>query len=257
MAAFALGLALVLAPALTPTHVAFADPRHAVAGGGWLGPFGSLQVSRDGGRSWRLVRLTRWPVVGVGGSPDLEWAELHGGTVYVSRDRGRTWTRGRRPRVTVRPTPCPRGVTANPADEAVAAGNAEWALCASEPGAGNQGKAVFRRTRGRWTRIAFTDIGAPAGRDGLQSAGYATGISMNRGGFGLITSDRGPLQVTRDGGYHWHPLTSGVYDAQPSAGVLPDGFGYVLFATSGISGQRSLEVTSDGGLTWRVVHRWG
>jgi hypothetical protein len=58
--------------ALTPDSVAFRDRLHGILGGGWQGceyssghcrPEGTISVTSDGGRTWRVVRRTARPVV--------------------------------------------------------------------------------------------------------------------------------------------------------------------------------------------------
>ena len=102
-----------------------------------------------------------------------------------------------------------------------------WALCLNQGGAGNQGKSVYRRVAGGWTRVAYTPFPQRAGGyGGISAYGYPIGIAMAATGFGVIWESRGTLYVTRDGGSHWTGL--------PKVEIL----------------------TRDAGRTWHVIRRW-
>jgi photosystem II stability/assembly factor-like uncharacterized protein len=261
MAALALALLLVPRLALTPNAIAFRSPARGVAGGGWtscpsLGcrAGGTISLTDDGGRTWRVVLRTRRPVVDVTAAGGVDRAELEGGRWLSSRDGGRTWRPAAAP-VEPRP-PCPLRSAQVPGVERVIEG--EWALCVGEPGAGNQPKAVYRRVRGRWKRIAWTNMLDRGPVGGISSYGYPLGMTMARDGFGIIWESRGTLYVTRDGGYRWHALPGVArpeIDFGVSAVALPHGMGYVVLALGGGTQRRLLE-TADAGRTWHVVRRW-
>lgn len=174
----------------------------------------------------------------------------------VTSDGGRTW------RVVVKPpapvvahhpsSPCPH-MLFRPFF------SGRWVLCVGESSTGAGGKAVYRRSGARWTRVAYTPFPPPGkGYGGISLMGYALGISMAPDGFGVIWESRGTLYVTRDGGSEWLGLPR---VAQPevdfgiSAVTLPHGVAYVLLARGNV--HRRLLRTDDAGRTWRVVHRWG
>jgi hypothetical protein len=74
------------------------------------------------------------------------------------------------------------------------AGSPTWSLCTGEPGAGNQGKAVYRDEVGRgWVRVAYTEIlGRSHGGIKLRLSG------RNRG--------RGERRLWNYLGVAWNPL---------------------------------------------------
>jgi photosystem II stability/assembly factor-like uncharacterized protein len=137
------------------------------------------------------------------------------------------------------------------------AGSPTWSLCTGEPGAGNQGKAVYRDEVGRgWVRVAYTEI---LGRShgGISSYGYPVGIAgAESGGFGIIWESRGTLYVTRNGGRRWVGLprvSDPELDFGGWASVLSRGVGFVILEQAG---RTRLIETTDAGRTWRIVHRW-
>jgi len=246
--------------ALTPNAIAFASPARGIAGGGWTScptfgcpSAGTVSLTDDGGRTWRVALRTRRPVVAVATAGGIDRAELAGGRWLESRDGGRSWRRAAAP---VRPRPpCARGANTAPDVDRVVAG--AWALCVGQPGAGNEAKAVFRRVHGRWRRIAWTSVlGRAVG--GIASYGYPLGLTMARNGFGIIWESRGTLYVTRDGGYRWRALPRVARperDFGIAAVALPHDIAYVVLALGGGTQRRLLE-TADAGRTWHVVHRW-
>jgi hypothetical protein len=157
-------------------------------------------------------------------------------------------------------SPCPSSDITQPVEPVVrTAGGNEWALCVDEPGAGNQGKAVYRLIAGRWRRIAWTSFPGPraGSHGGISSYGYPRGIAMADDGFGLVWESRGTLYVTRDGGSQWTPLPKVArpeVDFGAAGAVLDGGHGYVVL-TNWRTRARLLR-TDDAGRTWRVVHTW-
>jgi hypothetical protein len=89
-----------MAPATVPNAIAFWDARHGIAGTGlqWRGQDrhgGTVTLTGDGGRTWRVVLRTPRPVVNAGlAGPEGAWVETDRGAVLRSTDRGRTWRRG-------------------------------------------------------------------------------------------------------------------------------------------------------------------
>ena len=251
-------------PALTPNAVAFRDRLHGVLGTGWQGceyshsrcrVEGTISLTSDGGKTWRVVRQTPRPVVAA--------AYLARGRYYVQLDDGATlvgsgdrW----RPVAPVwhnHQSVCPQGsyvgITANPFSG--------WAICSGQPGAGNQSKSVYRLTGRGWKRVAYTDMTSPKGHGGISSYGYPVGIAGGERahGFGIIWESRGTLYVTRDGGRDWHALpkvSRPEEDFGQWAYVLPrGGVGWAVLAI-GASETRRLIETTDAGRAWRVVQRW-
>jgi len=251
--------------AFVPNAVAFRDSVHGVLGGGWencADPAlhchlrGAISITTDGGETWRVVRRTPRPVVALTRSGSDYVARYDDGETLRSRS-GRTWnpaplsTAGINTLFSV----CPQGMTVGEN-----AGDADWSLCTTQPGAGNQGKAVYRDLTHGWVRVAYTPMAAAKGHGGISSYGYPVGIAGNDDGFGLIWETRGTLYSTSDGGRDWHPHPKVVrpeIDFGSWAFVLPrGGVGWEVVAHGGTR-YRRLIATADAGRTWRVVHRWG
>jgi photosystem II stability/assembly factor-like uncharacterized protein len=135
-----------------------------------------------------------------------------------------------------------------------------WAVCVSEPGAGNQGKTVYRSDDGgrSWTIVANRPLfrRPKAASGGLSSYGYPAGVSFSRQGSGLLWESRGTLDLSRDGGRHWKALRVATpeVDSGLSAQMLSRELGFALLF-NGDLGYRLL-ATADGGTEWRLVHRW-
>lgn len=250
--------------ALVPNAIAFRDPSRGVLGTGWTScgnpAFGcrlqgTISLTTNGGRTWKVVLRTPRPVVSVEITRGVAQARYDDGKTFWSRDGGRTW------RPAISPpnlaSPCPPALAHTTHVVVMTPGGRQWALCAGQGGAGNMGKAVYRLNRGTWTRVAYTPFG-PGGYGGISAYGYPLGIAMADDGFGLIWESRGTLYVTRDGGSHWTGLPRVArpeVDFGQSAAALPHGVGYVLLGLGG-GERRRLLVTHDGGRTWHTAHRW-
>lgn len=238
---------------LVPSAIAFSSPSRGLLGTGELGcsdptahcrVAGTIQRSTDGGRTWRIVRRTPWPVTSIKIDAEGEWASLEDGETLHSGNGGRTWS----PAVPETPlaTPCPP-----PLDiyihEVVVTAHHEWALCAGQGSAGEMLKAVFRLGAHGWRRVDH----------GLSVGGYPLGMAMADNGFGVIWESRGPLYVTRDGGSRWTAepkVAVPEIDFGVAGAALPHDTAYVLLMRSTFN-HRLLE-TTDAGRTWRVIHRW-
>lgn len=242
--------------------MAFIDRRHGVLGTGWEGcvnrafhcrPQGTLSLTADGGKTWRIVLRTSRPVVAVWFFHDVFNARLDNGRMLWSDSAARRWRRGTQLAFNGY---CPKGwqpgVSADFLDPNL---RPQWSVCTGPPAAGNEAKAVYRGTR----RVAFTPIGGKS-RGGISLYGYPLGIAGSYGGFGIIWESRGTLYVTQDGGSYWNALPK---IARPeidfgdwaNADVYPHGTAFVLLSIGGSERRRLIE-TTDAGRTWRVVHRW-
>jgi photosystem II stability/assembly factor-like uncharacterized protein len=246
--------ALATGPEATPIPgaLAFRTPLAGLAG-----TPSTISSTRDGGRTWTVELRTPQPVVAVWYAGATAWARYDDGMTVASTDGGRDWhvaTAG------LLRSPCPSSDITQPVEPVVrTAGGNEWALCVDEPGAGNQGKAVYRLIAGRWRRIAWTSFPGPraGSHGGISSYGYPRGIAMADDGFGLVWESRGTLYVTRDGGSQWTPLPKVArpeVDFGAAGAVLDGGHGYVVL-TNWRTRARLLR-TDDAGRTWRVVHTW-
>jgi photosystem II stability/assembly factor-like uncharacterized protein len=234
---------VVDAPPPVPLAVAFRDPAHGV-----LGTSRTIELTADGGKTWRIVLRTPRPVVSVSFSDGAAWARYDDGENLRSANGGRRWA----PAVPVLPPPdsvCPQGTW-----RSYSSGG--WALCTTQGGAGNMGKSVYRLGAKGWTRVAYTAFGPGRSYGGIGVFGYPLGIAMARDGFGVIWESRGTLYVTRDGGSHWTGLPKVArpeLDFGLSGAALRHGVGYVLLS---FGGGVSLIGSRDAGRSWRVVHRW-
>jgi hypothetical protein len=217
-------------------------------------PQGTISLTSDSGKTWRVVLRTPRPVVAVGWYEGAFSARFDDGENLRSTNGGRTWT----PTVVGQGllSACPQGTLQQPGATAYNA----WALCTTEASTGDQGKSVYRLTADGWKRVAYTPFAPPTGKayGGIDMYGYPQGIAMARDGFGLIWESRGTLYVTRNGGSQWIGLPS---VAQPevdfgmSGYALPRGVGFVVLAKGGTEVRRLIE-TTDAGRSWRVVHTW-
>ena len=238
---------------LIPNAVAFRDASHGLIGTGQTAE-GTISLTTDGGRTWKVALRTPRPVVWVSWFQGVLAARYDDGENVQSTNGGRTWA----PAVVGPPffSNCPQGMAQQPSNPPYL----NWALCTTEGGAGSMGKSVYWQQPGHaWKRVAYTPF-APIGRGygGLSVSGYPQGIAMANDGFGMIWESRGTLYVTRDKGFHWIGLPK---VAQPevdfgfSAYALRDGVGFVLLAKGGSVNRRLLE-TKDAGRSWHVVYIW-
>jgi photosystem II stability/assembly factor-like uncharacterized protein len=286
----------------TPDSAVFWDAHDGVLGVGlcrttrYLCGHGAVELTTDGGRSYRLVLRTGTPVTRIqrlgsdgavaidqghawrtldggrtwhlwdehpGGSAELAWdswptartgfGDILGAqgrvSLLVTRDGGRTWQRRRGPcqaAGVLLDFPTPRS---------------GWLVCVSEPGAGNQEKAVFRTRDGghTWQAGAFArGMNGPKERGGISLLGYPAGIAFAPNGFGLLWESRGTIYVTRDGGKNWQAKPRvALFDVDfgRGAAAFADGTAFVLLGNGGGPAARLIE-TRDFGRTWRVVRRW-
>jgi photosystem II stability/assembly factor-like uncharacterized protein len=235
--------------ALVPNAIAFRDPSRGLLGTGSTACArascpGTISLTTDGGRTWKVVLRTPRPVVSVSFPGTTAWARFDDGEHLRSDDSGRTWAPA--------PAPTPFSPPCPPNEFYDVEGT--WALCTTQGGAGNMGKSVYRLAT-QWTLVADTPFGTH-GHGGISVYGYPQGITGADDGFGMIWEFRGTLYVTRDGGSDWVGLPSVArpeVDFGLSGAVLRHGVGFVLLSRAP---NVRLVVTRDAGRTWRVVHRW-
>jgi photosystem II stability/assembly factor-like uncharacterized protein len=249
---------------LAPNSVTFIDASHGALGTGWQFAGGSgggtIALTSDGGRTWRVVKATPRPVVSLTVYGGSYIAKYDDGETLRSTGGGRVWHPTTLTATDIgTDSVCPQGTTAG-----INADNSNWSVCSGVPGAGNQSKAVYRNLVDRgWVRVACTDFGDPKPpcrsreRQGISSYGYPIGIAGAADGFALIWESRGTLYVTRDGGRNWTALAKLVHpelDFGSWAFTLPGGVGWALVGHGG--GPWRLLRTTDAGRGWHVVHRW-
>jgi photosystem II stability/assembly factor-like uncharacterized protein len=246
---------------------------------------GAVELTTDGGRSYRTVFRARRPVIELQtAGRRAAVARTDGGGSYLTLDGGRSWKPwpysgtasfatpriGLRSRSVVtdnhlalallatrnggrtwqrRPSPCAQAVAFGALVDLVTP-QLGWLVCLGQPGAGNQEKAVFRTRDGGATW-------RPAGGR-IDSYGYPEGIAVAADGFGLLWESRGTLYATRDGGAHWQAeprVARREIDFGRGAAAFPGGIGFVLLGHGGGLSARLLE-TRDGGRRWSVVRYW-
>jgi len=243
---------VVAAPPPVPLAVAFRDPAHGV-----LGTSRTIELTADGGKTWKVVLRTPRPVVSVSYFSGAAWARFDDGETLRSTHGGRRWAPAVAPMFPA-VSVCPQGTMQNWVSYTPA--GSTWALCVTQAGAGSEGKSVYRLYAKGWKRVAYTPFVGPGhGYGGISVYGYPIGIAMAQNGFGVIWESRGTLYVTRDGGLHWTGLPKVArpeVDFGQSGVALPHGVAYVLLSIGG-TGVRRLIETTDSGRTWHVVHRWG
>jgi hypothetical protein len=243
--------AVVAAPPPVPLAVAFRDPAHGV-----LGTSRTIELTADGGKTWRVVLRTPRPVVSLFFFDGVGWARYDDGENLRSTDGGHGWA----PAVPMLPADviCPQGTMQSWISYTPA--GSTWALCVTQASAGSEGKSVYRLSAKGWKRVAYTPFAPPrpGGYGGISLYGYPLGIAMAQDGFGVIWESRGTLYVTRDGGSHWTGLPKVArpeVDFGASGAALPHGVAYVLLSNGAVKGRRLIG-TGDAGRTWHVVHRW-
>jgi photosystem II stability/assembly factor-like uncharacterized protein len=168
------------------------------------------------------------------------------GSLWFTGNGGQSWSR--------RHTPC----ADMSAVMSAAPDGTLFAVCAGEPGAGQQGKTVARSTDGgrTWTTQVSCGIGACA----PLTDGYLGSIDAVSASTVFIVGGRSPLLVSRDGGKRWQIVTAvtaggdaGTYDVtffNHADGVV-SGIDNVL---GRYSEQPAIWRTRDGGRHWMVVH---
>jgi photosystem II stability/assembly factor-like uncharacterized protein len=270
----------------TPVQVSFWDERTGllVSSATW-GPsdigLSTVEITRDGGRSWKAVRTfsSKVEVIAVRGTR-IAFAATPSG-LFRTRDTGVSWARVS-PRQLEQPSfatplvgwaveltrivrtrnggrswrelrgPCERDTTV---ELSLASATRGWIVCSFQPGAGQQPKEVWstRDAGASWQIVTrATPWGKRVGR-GLEVSGYPRGIEMTAGGAGWLWMARGSFFATRDGGrsWTWLPISAPEIVEGRSASLLTSKVGYALF------GHRpTLRSTRDGGRTWTVVRRW-
>lgn len=135
--------------------------------------------------------------------------------------------------------------------------NQGWLMIGSQPGAGNQGKTIYKTIDGgeSWSKIASASM-PPNKSDGLPIGGYVSDLFFFNDEHGWFTESRGEIYVTTDGGNTWkmvdkHP-TKEWFMSKPFFENSKEG--YVL---SSESGNPSLLGTKDGGETWEPIFPMG
>ncbi len=225
-----------------------------------------LLQSANGGRTWRTAAVpakATVPADSIAFSYGQTWLIRTGASsgylldapqgthgtepLWYTANSGRSWS--------ARQLPCslPAGWYAS---SSVAPGGTLFAVCAGEPGAGNQFKIAARSTNGgrSWTLHGCPD-GQTFCNDSL-TGGYLGQIWAVSASTVYLVGDRSQLTVTRDGGAKWQGV-SGVA-ANDSGGTGQVVFfgtkdGIVTGNDINANEQIALWHTTDGGKHWSVV----
>jgi photosystem II stability/assembly factor-like uncharacterized protein len=257
---------------------------------------GAVELTTDGGRTYRVIFRTPRPVVELdaigrdGALARVYDASTYSGTLgYRTLDRGGHWTKlWMRPRVSFATPRIGLGygelgplhtrdggrtwqrlpnhadcLGAQPIFDLVTP-QLGWMLCGGEPGAGQQQKEVFRTRDGghTWQAGAWAIAGRhPESRGGLGFGGYVAGMAFARDGFGLVWADRGTLLVTRDGGMTWKGrLRFARPDVDWGLGgsAFGNGTALLLFQHNELEGPQAVRLieTRDFGRSWHIVRTW-
>jgi photosystem II stability/assembly factor-like uncharacterized protein len=275
------------APHFVPQSISFWDPQDGIATFDACGPtncVGRIATTSDGGRTWTARRHGPWvgEVSVARGSTDA-WVETERGLLR-SEDGGETWElvphtaglnafsfptrragyvlRGEQFALRLVKTenggqrwsevrlPCGR-ILAQAAILSFATARHGWLLCAGQPSAGWQGKALYETVdgAGHWQRLPR--------RTALYGGGYAHGMSITPSGAGLLWEARGSTYKTTSGGRHWRSVSiTSPEEREGSTGwVVSRRTSYlVVWDTS----RRDIELmrSDDSARTWRLVRRW-
>src|SRR5579859_4792422 len=204
---------------------------------------GAVQAGAGRGQSW-LIRTGRSAGYVASLLPPQGGASPAG--LWFTADAGQTWSR--------RATPC-SGLSA-----ALSAASARvlFAVCAGQPGAGQQGKTIARSADGgrSWTRQVSCGIGAcpwPLG------SGYLGSIAAADARTVYLVGGRSPLLASTDGGARWHvvkAVTAGSDAGTNQVIFFNSSDGLVLGVDNSPAHPEQLAIwrTSDGGVRWSVVH---
>ena len=225
----------------------------------WASTGKDVLESRDGGLSWR--RGLPYPAAAIAFADSSHGWLLPAGSMFdrpkpllETGSGGANWRRigdpcRRQWALTValsRPTP-----------------REGWIACVSQASTGFQGKEVWSTGDGgkTWQLRARTKFpGLPGAarfpeKGNLPGFGYVTGIDFLPNGHGWLWEGRGWLLTTHDAGTSWRrsSITKADVLAAQSASLVSDRLGYVLLRGC----NARLVRTTDGGVRWKTVERWG
>ncbi|MDA8194645.1 MAG: YCF48-related protein [Thermaerobacter sp.] len=128
-----------------------------------------------------------------------------------------------------------------------------WLLAGSEPGAGEQMKALYQTTNGGqfWTEIAQSaPLGASSAAGSLSVGGYVDVLHFVNSQLGYMALARGAVYRTTDGGLHWNVVWANHF---PPDSVMVDSLAFPAAHTGFIlteGGGSILWATTDGGRHW-------
>lgn len=208
---------------------------------GWAGTDAGLLATADGGKSWAKVAVGGTFKRVDFGDATHGWALDDKLNLLASTDGGKSWVQ--------RANPCGQEAATSAFSFVDAASG--WMLCGGQPGAGQQGKWLFRTLDGgrTWTNLTSTPSeGAPPGQPGgLPAGGYVADLFFLDAAHGWFSLNRGGLWSTADGGSTWTQARglSGA-DSLPAVRFVSPEKGFMIQE----QGTRGLLATLDGGATW-------
>ncbi|MGN6472448.1 MAG: WD40/YVTN/BNR-like repeat-containing protein, partial [Mycobacteriales bacterium] len=224
-----------------------------------------LLRTTDGGRTWTATP-TSMPVRAVNAvSATMAWA-IHDVTLSPARmelvrttDGGRSWRSAG--------DPCSATNGHNPwlSGAAFPSASRGWVTCVGQPEQAVQSKAVLQTSDSgkTWTVVARscprlgTGSAHPARGGSLSCDGNNPTLTMRADGTGWLWGNRGGLNATSTFGHAWTPIATQVVRPDTTSAVgaslVSDKTGYLI--VSGGFG-RKLEVTYDGGRSWRALRSW-
>lgn len=216
-----------------------------VPGGAWASTDKGLLKSTDGGETWQATATGYEEPTFAGASIGWTLAATEGNRwnvespIFTTRDAGATWK--------ALNSPCTGRLGGTRAINLVSETEG-WVGCVSEPGAGQQLKALYKTTDSgtTWKEAA-----------GMGGGGYLSGLFFRPGGKGWVWRSRGGLSVTEDGGQTWQwpgtvqPETLEARDLW----MVSDQAGYLLLQDNE-DRQFKLVKTVDGGTSVSLVRQW-
>jgi photosystem II stability/assembly factor-like uncharacterized protein len=132
-----------------------------------------------------------------------------------------------------------------------------WLVCGSQPGAGNQGKEVYRSADGSggWRLVARTEIDGSKRVGSIQTYSYVNALLATSPTTAFLATDRGTLLETIDGGVTWKqdPGWDSGEDFFYDLTFIDADHGWVAARTP-IPGDYADRIyyTTDAGKTWRI-----
>ena len=255
----------LVAPAtLHPTAITFLSATRGVVAGQMVtdpaktnGP-NAIQLSSDGGATWRMVHRVNWPVTSLSAvAPDHVWALVTQGRktgapaqLLASSDGGATWASvGRRVPGLTGPVFASRtvGFALRLDDFAAKPEYAPWTLVKTTDG-GRTWQSVARACPFGTTATAISFVDSSSGWQ-LRTRQPGAGQQLRE------------LLATKDGGLHWRRVSGtlspagiatslkdglGIGGYPDSLFFLPDGHGWI-----GLNYAASIIATKNAGRTWR------
>jgi len=215
---------------------------------GWINGGGGLSVTADGGRTWQLVNGTDlpenvhvrfvdavhgWAAASYNDTPDRAIGDSK---VFATSDGGRSWA--------LLNTPCGDSwsLALSPLDATTA-----WLACGGQPATAMQKKALHRTLDlgQNWELVSS---------DAMFWSGHLNGLS-SLGEFSWMSTSRGGLYSSGDGGVSWQHIPTGVgcgdeFISAPQ--LLSADIGFVLAPKCG--DLMHLLATRDRGITWSSLY---